>query len=67
MRIISLVRRDGVRLTVDKRTAAVILQVYELQERIEACQKGSIEITINFKNRSVSATVREIGETSKLE
>ncbi len=66
-RIASLITEDGIWLPVKKRTAAVIREVYVLQDKIESCKKGSIEIIIDFKDGTVKPTVREVGEPRRIE
>jgi len=66
-KIASLVTEDGIWLPVKKRTAAVIAEVYALQEKIESCKQGSIEIIIDFKDGTVKPTVREVGEPRRIE
>ena len=66
-KIASLVTEDGIWLPVKKRTAAVIAEVYALQEKIESANKGSIEIIIDFKDGTVKPTVREVGEPRRIE
>jgi hypothetical protein len=66
-RIASLVTEDGHRLPVEKRTAAVIGEVYQLQDRIESCRAAQIELIIDLKNGSVRRSVREIEEPRRIE
>lgn len=66
-RITDLLTEEGLRLEVQKRTAAVIAEVYELQDRIESCQAAQVEIIIDLKNGSVRPSMREIWEPRRTE
>ena len=67
LRITDLLLEDGSRLRLEKRTAAVIMEVWRLQSRIEACKAGQIEIIIDLKNGSVRRSLREIEEPRRIE
>lgn len=62
-----LLTEDGHRLSLGKRTGAVVMEIYALRDRIDACKQGQIEIIIDFKDGSVSTSVRERGEPRRIE
>jgi len=66
-RIVALITQAEARLPLRKRTAAVIGEIHALQDRIETCQKGSLEITIDFTHGTIKPTVREVGEARRIE
>jgi hypothetical protein len=66
-KIASLVTEDGQWLPVQKRTAALIAEIYKRQDKIESYSSGQVEIIIDFKNSSVRTSVREIAEPKKIE
>jgi hypothetical protein len=66
-KIANLVTESGVVLRIEKRTAAVMAEVFNRQQQIETCQAGQIEIIIDFKNSSVRVSVREIAEARRIE
>ena len=66
-RATDLLTDDGQRLPLGKRTGAVMMEVYALRERIDRTQKGQIEIVIDFKNGYVTPSVRESGESRKID
>lgn len=65
-KIASLVTEEGHWLPVKKRTGAVIAEIHALQDRIESCQSGQLEIMLDFKNHTVRAALREYGERKKI-
>jgi hypothetical protein len=66
-KIANLVTESGIALRIEKRTAAVMAEVFNRQQQIETCQAGQIEIIIDFKNSSVRVSVREIAEARRIE
>ncbi len=66
-RATDLLTEDGKRLPLDKRTGAVVMEIYALRERIEVGRKGQIEITIDFKDGFISTSVRESSESRRID
>ena len=66
-RATDLLTEDGLRLPLGKRTGAVMMKVYALRERIDTGRQGQIEIIIDFKDGSLSTSVREREEPTKIE
>ena len=66
-RATDLLTEDGQRLSLGKRTGAVMMEIYALRERIDATKQGQIEITINFSNSSLSVSVKEKRDLRKIE
>ena len=66
-RATDLLTEDGRRLGLGKRTGAVMMEVYARQEAIEKPRRGRVEIAIDFANGSLVVSVREVGESRRIE
>jgi hypothetical protein len=69
VKIASLVTEDGQWLPVQKRTAALIVQVYQYQDEIEAFDQGTMEILVDVKGGAVRSRFNRyrVGETDRIE
>ena len=66
-RATDLLTEDGQRLSLGKRTGAIIMEVYALRERIDGSKKGRLEIIVDFANGSLTVATKEVGESRRIE
>jgi len=58
---------DGRELCPGKRITAIIEELHAIREKIETPRRGRVEITIDFSNGSLTVSVREVGESRRIE
>jgi hypothetical protein len=66
-KVTSLVTDTRLWLPVKPRTAAIIGEIYQKQDRIEEAGKGSIELRVDFRDGSMTLAIREVGEPRRLD